>query len=206
MDEGLLIVISGFSGAGKGTIVRELLKTGRFWLSVSATTRAPREHEENGREYYFMSKEEFRERVEQNRFLEWAEFSGNYYGTPKDYALQHMAEGTDVILEIEAQGALQIKKQFPHAELIFLTPPSMAELAARLRGRGTETEAQIASRLAQARREVEQMHLYDYIVINDTVEACTGRVLGIISARHQSADRRRPLIDSLREEARELDF
>jgi len=198
--QGVLIVISGFSGAGKGTVVHQLMSDSGCRLSISATTRAPRTGEEEGREYFFLTKEEFQKRIEEGRFLEWAEFSGNFYGTPKDFVLEQISAGRDVILEIEAQGALQVKDQYPDAGLIFLTAPSMAVLKRRLEGRGTEDSQQVAARLNQAKKEIEQMHRYDYIVVNDQLEDCVDKVRRIIEALHERACQKNELISSFREE------
>lgn len=204
--QGVLIVISGFSGAGKGTVVRQLMNDDGCRLSISATTRAPRTGEEEGREYFFLTKEEFQKRIAEGRFLEWAEFSGNFYGTPKDYVLEQMSAGRDVILEIEAQGALQVKKQYPEAGLIFLTAPSMTVLRKRLEGRGTEDPQQVAARLNQARKEIEQMHCYDYIVVNDQLEDCVDKVRWIIEALHERACQKNELISSFREEMARMEL
>lgn len=204
MRQGVLIVISGFSGAGKGTVVKRLMAEGNFALSISATTRSPREGEVDGREYFFLSKEEFKKRIEEERFLEWAEFSGNFYGTPKDYVLDQMKQGKDVILEIEAQGALQVKKQYPDAGLLFLVAPSMTLLKERLTGRGTENQEQVARRLGQARREIESMNEYDYIVVNDDLDVCVNTVQQIIETLHERACEKQALIDSFRDEAARL--
>ena len=203
---GLLVIISGFSGAGKGTIVKNLMGTGKYRLSISATTRAPREGEKDGREYFFINRQEFEQGIMENRFLEWAEFSGNFYGTPREYVIEQIKEGHDVILEIEPQGALQVKRKFPEAGLIFLTAPSMTILRDRLTGRGTETAEQIARRLSQARREIEKMHEYDYIVVNDDVNTCTDTVEKIIEVMHERACQKQELIDSFREEAELLEL
>lgn len=203
-DKGVLVVISGFSGAGKGTVVKRLMESGRFSLSISATTRAPRPGEQDGREYFFLSRQAFLQGVQEGRFLEWAEFSGNLYGTPKDYVLEQMEQGRDVILEIEAQGALQVKEQYADAGLIFLAAPSMSELKERLTGRGTESAEQVERRLRQAVSEIEQMHRYDFIVVNDILEDCVTRVQGIIDLLHDRSCQKEELIRSLREEAGQL--
>ncbi len=203
--KGLLLIISGFSGAGKGTVIRKLMEEGGYWLSVSATTRAPREGEEDGREYFFLTREEFEKRVEEGRFLEWAQFSGNYYGTPLDSALEHMEAGRDVILEIEAQGALQVKAKYPEAVLIFMVAPSMRELVRRLTGRGTESAEQVARRFNQAKNEIEKMHLYDFVVVNDDVEACAACIKGILEAMRERSCHKQELIDALREEAKTME-
>lgn len=199
---GLLVIISGFSGAGKGTIVNNLMKTGKYRLSISATTRSPREGEQDGREYFFISRKDFQQGIMENRFLEWAEFSGNFYGTPREYVMEQIKEGCDVILEIEPQGALQVKRKFPEARLIFLTAPSMSILKERLTGRGTETEEQVARRLSQARREIEKMHEYDYIVVNEDVAECTDKVEQIIEVMHERSCQKQDLISRFREEAK----
>lgn len=203
---GLLVIISGFSGAGKGTIVNNLMQTGKYRLSISATTRQPREGEQDGREYFFITREEFQQGIMDNRFLEWAEFSGNFYGTPREYVMEQIKNGLDVILEIEPQGALQVKRKFPEAGLIFLTAPSMKILRERLTGRGTETEEQVARRLSQARREIEKMHEYDYIVVNEDIAECTDKVEQIIEVMHERACQKQELISRFREEAKLLDL
>lgn len=203
-DKGVLVVISGFSGAGKGTVVKRLVESGHFSLSISATTRAPRPGEQDGREYFFLSQQAFQQRIQEGRFLEWAEFSGNLYGTPKDYVLEQMKQGRDVILEIEAQGALQVKEQYADAGLIFLAAPSMSELKERLTRRGTESAEQVERRLRQAVGEIEQMYRYDFIVVNDVVESCVARVQGIIDLLHERSCQKEELIESLREEAKQL--
>ena len=203
-DKGVLVVISGFSGAGKGTVVKRLMESGHYSLSISATTRAPRPGEQDGREYFFLSRQEFEQRIQEGRFLEWAEFSGNLYGTPKDYVLEQMEQGRDVILEIEAQGALQVKEQYADAGLIFLAAPTMTKLKERLTGRGTESAEQVERRLRKAVREIEQMHRYDFIVVNDVLESCVTRVQGIIDLLHDRSCQKEELIESLREEAGQL--
>jgi guanylate kinase len=171
--EGRLIVVSGFSGAGKGTLMKRLVEEyDQYALSVSMTTRKPRVGEENGREYFFADKEDFEEKIRQDGLIEYACYCGNYYGTPRDYVEQKMAQGKDVILEIEIQGAMKIKDKFPQAILLFVTPPSAEVLLARLRGRGTETEEVIRTRMQRAAQESEGMDQYDYLVINDDLEEC----------------------------------
>ena len=169
--EGMLVIISGPSGSGKGTVVKELVQKENFALSVSATTRTPRAGEIEGVHYYFYDKETFEKMKNQNELLEWAEFCGNYYGTPKKYVEQKMAEGKNVILEIEVQGALQIKKLYSDCILVFLVPPDIKELEKRLTQRGTEDKQTINRRMNRAIEEMEFVPQYDYIVINDTVEA-----------------------------------
>lgn len=167
---GHLIVISGPSGAGKGTIVGELLKRRKAKLSVSCTTRAPRPGEVDGEAYYFISPEEFSRREQEGDFLESAQVFGNYYGTPRTEVMEELRTGSDVILEIDVQGARQVKQNFPEARLIFVEPPSMEELASRLRGRGTESSEQVALRTSKAEEEMSHAAEYDFQVVNDDVE------------------------------------
>ena len=149
--KGILIVVSGFSGAGKGTLMKELVRTyENYALSVSMTTRSPRPGEEEGKEYFFVSEEEFKEKLEQDGLIEYANYCGNYYGTPREYVERQLEKGKDVILEIEIQGALKIKEKFPTALLIFVMPPDAAELKKRLEGRGTESPEVIAQRICRA--------------------------------------------------------
>lgn len=180
MKKGLLIVISGFSGVGKGTVVKELVKKYGYSLSVSATTRAPRPGEVDGREYYFKSVADFRNLIDYNGFIEWAQYVENYYGTPRKFVEDEMAQGHDVILEIEVQGAMNIREQYPDSILIFVSAPSAASLRDRLAGRGTESEEVIDKRMNRAAEESEAMKEYDYIVVNDVLEDCVETVNSII--------------------------
>ncbi|MCM1004311.1 MAG: guanylate kinase [Candidatus Gastranaerophilales bacterium] len=168
---GKLFVISGSSGVGKGTVIKEFLaKHPDFKLSVSCTTRKPREGEVHGINYFFLTHDEFRTCIERNEFLEWAEFSGNMYGTQKAYVETKLAEGKNMILEIDTQGALNVKKIMPEAQLIFILPPSFEELEARLRGRHTETEEAIQKRLQTVKSEMENSKQFDYQIVNDSIE------------------------------------
>ncbi|MGN0152041.1 MAG: guanylate kinase [Wujia sp.] len=178
--KGFLIVISGFSGVGKGTVVKRLVEEYGYSLSVSATTRAPREGEVDGREYYFKSVAEFRNLIDYNGFIEWAQYVDNYYGTPRKFVEQEMEQGHDVILEIEVQGALNVKEQYPDAVLIFVTAPDAKSLRERLTGRGTESAEVIDKRMKRAAEESEDIKEYDYIVVNDDLEECVQRVHSII--------------------------
>ena len=198
---GILIVISGFSGAGKGTLVRGLLKKyDNYVLSVSMTTRPPRGGERDGVEYFFIDKDHFEETIEQNGLIEYASYCGNYYGTPRAYVEEQMAAGKDVILEIEIQGALKIKEKFPESLLIFVTAPSAQELIRRLKERGTESEEVIAQRLARAVEESEGIESYDYIVVNDDLEACVDEIHRLVDAARRVPVRRAALISEIREE------
>ena len=167
MKKGLLFVISGPSGTGKGTVVKHLLKTGKLFFSVSATTRAPRSEDINGVTYHFITREEFQQKIDSGEMLEHAEFSGNLYGTPKFAVESALAEGKNVILEIETLGALQIREKMPEAVLIFILPPDMDTLRARLTGRGSETPEVVELRLAQVKREVALLDRYDYAIVNE---------------------------------------
>lgn len=201
MNKGILIVLSGFSGAGKGTLMKELLKTyDNYALSISMTTRNPRPREEDGREYFFSTREAFEEKIAQNGLIEYAEYCGNYYGTPRDYVERMLEEGKDVILEIEIQGMRKVKKMFPQMLSLFVTPPSAAELERRLRGRGTETEEVIRKRLGRASEESCGVEDYDYIVINDRLEECVKEIHGIVQAAKRASGRNMEFINQIRDE------
>ncbi len=184
MQKGRLIVISGPSGTGKGTICRELLKSKDLDLSISMTTRAPRSGEIDGVHYYFVSREEFAETVENGGLLEHAEIYGNFYGTPRAAVLERLDKGRDVLLEIEMDGAVQVKKSYPDAVLIFILPPSLEVLKKRLTGRGTETPEQIETRTSRALAEIHRIYDYDYSIINDRLEDAVSDVRTIIRAEH----------------------
>ena len=184
-EKGKLLVISGPSGAGKSTVVFKAIE-GRedICFSTSVTTRSPRPGEVDGREYFFVDFERFREMVENDELLEHAEYVANRYGTPRAYVEQRMAEGLNVVLEIEVQGARQVRKKMPKAVLIFIAPPSIEELERRLRGRGTDTEAAIEGRLIRARQEFQEADFYDYLIVNDDVEKAAAKLNAIIEAEH----------------------
>ena len=203
MSKGVLAVVSGFSGAGKGTVMKALLKEyDDYALSISVTTRSPRPGEEDGREYFFRTREEVEKMIAEEQLLEYAEYVGNYYGTPRFYVEDMLAKGKNVILEIELQGAMQIKQKNPEAVMVFITPPSFEELKNRLIGRGTETEEVINSRLARAAEEAEEMDKYDYIVVNDQVEDCVHRLHQIILSERCKVHCNEELIKTIQEEAR----
>jgi guanylate kinase len=199
--KGILIVISGFSGAGKGTLVKGLMnRYDNYALSISATTRNPRTGEENGREYFFKTREEFMKMIDDNKLIEYAEYVGNFYGTPKDYVDSQLNSGKDVILEIEIQGALKVKEKFPDTLLLFISPPDAKELKNRLVGRGTEDIKTIDSRLKRAAEEAEGIEKYDYFVINDDLDECIVRTHNIIQGEHSRASRNISNIEKIREE------
>lgn len=179
-NKGLLVVISGAAGTGKGTVVNQLKQDDAVRVSVSATTRSPRAGEKNGEQYHFVTRETFLKMIEENGFLEYAEYVGNFYGSPKKQAEEWMEEGKDVILEIEVQGCQQVKRNFPSCISIFILPPSMEVLEQRLRNRGTETEEVILQRLARAKEEIPLSEEYDYVVVNDRLEDCVAEIKAIL--------------------------
>ncbi len=190
-DKGLLIVLSGPSGVGKGTVCKALQKREiNISYSVSVTTRLPRQGEVDGVNYFFKSDAEFRHMVANDDLLEWAEYAGHFYGTPKSYVMEQIERGHDVLLEIEVQGARQVKQKYPQGIFIFLVPPSMVELKNRIVKRGTETEDIIQNRMTIAEEEVEMMEHYDYVVVNDHVEKACDRIEAIIIAEHCKKERK----------------
>lgn len=199
-NKGVLVVVSGFSGAGKGTLMNELLsKYDNYALSVSATTRSPRPGETDGKEYFFKTEKEFEEMIEHNQFLEYACYVGNYYGTPKEYVEKQLQQGKDVLLEIEIQGALKVKEMADDAILIFILPPSAEELKRRLTGRGTETEDVIDARLRRANEEAEGIEKYDYVLVNDNLDESAAALHKLIQSTHCSTFRNIDLINNIRE-------
>lgn len=188
--KGVLFVISGPSGVGKGTINKMLFDEfdGRVAFSVSATTREPREGEVDGTHYFFISRQEFENRIANNEFLEHAEYAGNCYGTPRSYVLKLLEEGVSVILEIDLQGAIQVKERMPESVSIFILPPSFEELESRLRGRGTESPEKIEKRLAAAKHEMEMAHTYDYRIVNDNLEEAYRQLRGIFLNETEKAN------------------
>jgi guanylate kinase len=201
-NRGILTVVSGFSGAGKGTIMKTLMQehADRYALSVSATTRTPRPGEREGIEYFFKTRDEFEQMIDRDELLEYAEYVGNYYGTPKKYVEEMLAFGKDVLLEIELQGALKVKDRFPDALLLFVTTPSSKELKARLTGRGTESKEVIDSRLKRAVEESFGIESYDYLIINDDLYDCVREVDEIISNERYRVSRNSDYITSIRAE------
>lgn len=198
--QGLLIVISGFSGSGKGTVIKELLKKDKYKFSISATTRKPRPGEEHGREYFFLTREEFESMIEEDKLIEYAQYVGNYYGTPRDYVEQQRKAGCHVILDIEIQGACEIKKQYPDALLLFITPPSAQCLKERLVGRGTEEADVIDSRMDRACEEAVCMKDYDYLVINDVVKTCAQKVDSIVDNEESRMSRNGEFLNRMQKE------
>ena len=201
-NKGILIVVSGFSGAGKGTIMRALLDKYEetYALSVSATTRDPRPGEVEGREYFFRTVEEFEKMIAKEDLIEYAKYVDNYYGTPRTYVEEQLERGRDVILEIEIQGALKVKEKFPETLLLFVTPPSAAELKRRLEGRGTETPEVITSRMKRAREEAEYMDRYDYLIINDDLNECVEEMHQIIQGEHRRSYRNNAFMEHMKED------
>jgi len=193
-EKGLLIVLSGPSGVGKGTVRKEIFsqQDTKFEYSISMTTRSPREGEMDGVDYFFKTREEFEDLIEQGKLLEYAEFVGNYYGTPVDYVRETLDKGKDVFLEIEVQGARQVREKFPDGLFIFLMPPSLSELKNRIVTRGTETEDIINNRLNVAKEEIEMMNLYDYVVENDEINLACERIKAIVVAEHCRRERVEP--------------
>ncbi|BAH44711.1 MULTISPECIES: guanylate kinase [Brevibacillus] len=190
VDRGLLLVLSGPAGVGKGTVCKALREVmPGLVYSVSATTRQPRPGEVEGVNYFFKSQEEFKRMIEEDALLEWAEYVGNYYGTPRQFVDDMLNEGRDVILEIEVQGALQVKESFPQGTFLFLAPPDLNELENRIVGRGTESQEIIRKRMEVARAEIELMDHYDYVVVNDVIESACDRIQAIITAEHLKKDR-----------------
>ena len=198
MDKPLLVVISGPSGAGKGTIVKKLIELcPDIKLSVSATTRGPRNNEKEGINYFFISHEKFQSMIEHDEFLEYARAYDNYYGTPRGYVNEWL-KTNDVVLEIEMQGAMQVKEKAPEALLIFIVPPSLSELYSRLKGRNTETEEQVQKRTAAVCKELEKAKDYDYVVVNDEVEKAAKKVLHIIEAHKCTYENKKEFLKFLK--------
>ncbi|MBR3516759.1 MAG: guanylate kinase [Lachnospiraceae bacterium] len=203
--QGTLIVISGFSGAGKGTLIKKLVEDhDNYALSVSMTTRDPRPGEVDGVHYHFSKDEDFERLIEEGGLIEYAGYCGHYYGTPKAFVEEKLAEGKDVILEIEIQGAQKVRRQFPQAVLLFVMPPSGEELYRRLTSRGTETDEVIRKRMWRAIDESEGMDTYDYIVVNDDLDTCVQEVNSIVRAAHMRPAQNRELVDQIRKDLKDI--
>lgn len=199
-NKGILTIISGFSGVGKGTLVKEILERyNNYALSISATTRAPRVGEIDGNNYFFISKEEFESKIKSDSFLEYAKYVENYYGTPRDYVEQQLNAGKDVVLEIEVQGARQVKSLMPEATTIFIMPPDAQTLKDRLIGRNTESMEVIQARLSRASEEAEGIEWYDYVLINDDLEKSVEALHALIQAVHCATLRNKEFINEIRE-------
>ncbi len=188
--QGILIIISAPSGAGKGSIIKEMCEQNEnLWVSISATTRNPRPNDQDGVTYYFLSKEEFEEKLKENYFLEYTSYAGNYYGTPKKQIQEHLDQGQDVILEIEIEGAMNVKKRVPEALCVFIMPPSLKELKRRLENRGTDTKEKILERFKIAYKEMNEVTKYNYVVINDDIKVAADKIISIIKAEKCRVDR-----------------
>lgn len=200
-NKGVLVIVSGFSGAGKGTVMKGLMsKYDNYALSISATTRKPREGEVHGQHYFFKTVDEFEKMIENNELIEYASYVNNYYGTPREYVEAQLEAGKDVILEIELQGAMKVKEMIKDVVLIFVTPPGAAELKARLVGRGTEDMDTINARLCRAVEESVFMDKYDYLLVNDDLDTCIEELHGVIQSEHARVNRNINKINSIRED------
>ncbi len=200
MKKGSLVVLSGFSGSGKGTLVNALLKQypSQYALSISATTRQPRDGERDGKEYFFLDKERFETMIKNDEFLEYACYVENYYGTPFRYVKEKLEQGKDVILEIEIQGALAVKKKFPEALLLFVTPPNAEILEKRLRDRGTESDEVVKDRLKRAAEEAEYMQQYDFLLVNDELEICLQQMHSIIDMQKEKVVNNNAFVEQIK--------
>lgn len=198
--KGIIAIISGFSGVGKGTIVKELVNRYGYVVSISATTRKSREGEVDGKSYFFKTQEEFEQMIKKDELMEYAQYVDHYYGTPKKYVMEQLEQGNDVLLEIEMQGALKIKEKFPEVSLIFITPPSVEELKNRLINRGTETMEVIEKRVKRAAQECVYMQEYNYIVENDSLEVCIEQIHALLQSIHFENKNQKNLIENIRKD------
>ena len=196
-DKGILIVVSAPSGCGKGTILAEVLKDEKFFYSVSATTRSPRPGETDGVNYHFLKKEQFEELIASGGMLEYAQYCDNYYGTPKEKVMEKLNEGKHVVLEIEVQGAMQIREKCPEAVFIFIAPPSVGELRTRLSGRGTETAEVIEKRVSEAAHEISFADRYDYVIVNDVLEEAIEDFRTVVRAEELKSVNQKNIIDEV---------
>ena len=204
-NQGSLVVVSGFSGAGKGTVMKALIsRYDNYALSVSATTRAPREGETDGKEYFFKTHQAFEDMIERDELIEYAQYVNNYYGTPKEDVFSNIQAGKDVLLEIEIQGALKVKKKFPETMLVFIMPPSAEELKRRLIGRGTEDMDTINARLKRAGEEAEDIPKYDYVIVNDTVDRCVEELHTLIQSQRARVENHREFISRVQKDVKHL--
>lgn len=204
-NQGSLVVVSGFSGAGKGTVMKALIsRYDNYALSVSATTRAPREGETDGKEYFFKTRQAFEDMIERDELIEYAQYVNNYYGTPKEYVFSNIQAGKDVLLEIEIQGALKVKEKFPETMLVFIMPPSAEELKRRLIGRGTEDMDTINARLKRAGEEAEDIPKYDYVIVNDTVDRCVEELHTLIQSQRARVGNHREFISRVQKDVKHL--
>lgn len=204
-NQGSLVVVSGFSGAGKGTVMKALIsRYDNYALSVSATTRAPREGETDGKEYFFKTHQAFEDMIERDELIEYAQYVNNYYGTPKEYVFSNIQAGKDVLLEIEIQGALKVKEKFPETMLVFIMPPSAEELKRRLIGRGTEDMDTINARLKRAGEEAEDIPEYDYVIVNDTVDRCVEELHTLIQSQRARVENHREFISRVQKDVKHL--
>ncbi len=205
MQKGILVVVSGFSGAGKGTVMNRLVEShDNYALSISATSRQPRPSEKEGVNYFFKTREEFEAMISRDELIEYAEYVGNYYGTPKSFVEKKLNEGKNVLLEIEIQGAMKVKSTFPEAILIFIMPPSAEELKQRLVGRSTESAEEIDRRMKRAVQESQGIEYYDFILVNDEVDKCVSRLHGIVEAVSCTSRRQAGFIEKIRQELKEM--
>ena len=205
-QKGILVVVSGFAGTGKGNVMKGLLAkySEQYALSVSMTTRAPRPGESHGVEYFFSTKEDFEQKIAADGLIEYACYCDNYYGTPKDYVEQQLEAGKDVLLEIEIQGALQVKEKLPETVLVFVLPPSAQELYNRLKGRGTETDEVIRKRMLRAVEESQGIEKYDYVLVNDDIDTCVESLHQMIQSEKQRASRNLSFIENIKNELVDL--